>query len=98
MNAFLVSRIRVKDPAKMQEYAQAAGPTIASYGGQLVVRGTFAKPLLGEADDHQATTIIQFPDLAAIDACFSSPEYQALTALREAAGDMQLLAYEDLAN
>ncbi len=97
MNAFLVSRIRVKDPAKLQEYAQAAGPTITAHGGRLVVRGTLAKPLLGVADDHQATSIIQFPDLSAVETWFTSPEYRALTTLREAAGDMQLIAYEDLA-
>lgn len=94
MNAFFVSRIRVKDPAKMKEYAQATGPTIAAHGGRLAVRGAVAKALLGEADDHQVTSVVTFPDMAAIEAWFTSPEYVQHTALRDAAGDMQFIAYE----
>lgn len=94
MNAFFVSRIRVKDPAKMKEYAQATGPTIAAHGGQLSIRGTMAKALLGEAEDHQITSVVTFPDLASVEAWFTSPEYVQHTALRDAAGDMQFIAYE----
>ena len=94
MNAFFVSRIWVKDPVKMKEYAQATGPTIAAFGGKLAVRGTTPKILLGDVENHQVTSVVTFPDLAAIQAWFTSPEYLQHSALREAAGDMQFVAYE----
>lgn len=94
MNAFFVSRIRVKDPAKMKEYAEATGPTIAVHGGKLSVRGALAKTLLGEAEDHQVTSVVAFPDLAAIEAWFTSPEYRQHSALRDEAADMQFIAYQ----
>lgn len=94
MSAFFVSRIRVKDPAKMKAYAEATGPTIAAHGGKVAVRGAFAKTLLGAAENDHLTSIVTFPDLAAVDTWFASPEYQQHSALREAAGDMQFAAYE----
>ncbi len=94
MSAFFISRIRVKDPVKMKAYAEATGPTIAAHGGQLAVRGAIAKTLLGKADDHDVTSVVKFPDMAAIEAWFTSPDYTKHSALREAAGDMQFVAYD----
>ena len=94
MKAFFVSRIRVKDAEKLQDYAKAAGPTLAAHGGELAVRGSMAKALLGEADDHHVTSVVTFPDLAAVEAWFTSPDYTQHAALRDAAGDMQFVAYE----
>ena len=48
MTAFFVSRIKVKDPIKMQEYAAATGPTIAAHSGALVLRGGAVTTLIGE--------------------------------------------------
>ncbi len=93
MSAFIIARVLVRDPAKFQEYAQAAGPTIAAHGGQVIQRGKFAEALLGDAEAH-SIGIMEFPDLSSIQAWFSSPDYQALTDLREQAADMELVAYE----
>jgi uncharacterized protein (DUF1330 family) len=94
MTAFFVSRIKVSDPAKMQEYAQATGPTIGAHGGKLVLRGAFAKTLIGENAGKHMTSIVEIPDIAALDTWFNSPEYQAHSALRDSAGEMQFVAYE----
>ncbi len=94
MTAFFVSRIKVSDPAKMKEYAQAAGATVGAHGGKLVLRGDFAKTLIGESADNHITAIVEFPDLATLDVWFNSPEYQSLNALRDSAGEMQFVAYE----
>ncbi|WP_162917295.1 DUF1330 domain-containing protein [Dongia deserti] len=95
MSAFLVSRIKVRDPAQMKAYGAAAAPTVAAHGGEVLARGNFAEALLGTGAPH-ATGVIRFPDLAAIHAWFGSPEYRALTDLREAAGEMEFLVYEAL--
>jgi len=94
MTAFFVSRITVNDPAKMQEYAQATGPTIAEHGGKLVLRGASAKTLIGDEAGKHMTSIVEFPDLKAVDTWFNSPQYQAHAELRVQAGEMQFVAYE----
>lgn len=94
MTAFFVSRIKVRDPAKMQAYAAATGPTIAAHGGSLVLRGKADKTLVGNDDGPHLTSIVQFPDLSALDGWFSSPEYQQHSTLRDEAGEMQFVVYK----
>ena len=94
ITAFFVSRIKVKDPAKMQEYAAATGPTIAAFDGALVLRGGAVKTLVGDEAGQHVTSVAQFPDLDALTAWFESPEYQEHVALRDAAGEMQFVAYQ----
>jgi len=95
VSAFLVSRIKARDPEQMKAYGAAAAPTVAAHGGEVLVRGNFAEALLGTGA-HHATGVIRFPDPAAARAWFASPEYQALTDLREAAGEMEFFVYEAL--
>lgn len=94
MKAFFVSRIKVKDPAKMQEYAAATGPTIAAHGGKLVLRGGAVTTLIGEDAGQHMTSVVQFPDIEALTAWFGSPEYQQHAALRDEAGEMHFVAYQ----
>ena len=94
MTAFFVSRIKVKDPAKMQEYAAATGPTIAAHSGALVLRGGAITTLIGDDAGQHMTSVVQFPDIDTLTAWFNSPEYQQHAALRDEAGEMQFVAYQ----
>lgn len=94
MTAFFVSRIRVKNKDKMQEYAQATGPTIGAHNGKLVLKGAADSTLLGNDAGAHITSIVEFPSLDELNAWFNSPDYQAFTNLREQAGEMQFVAYE----
>ena len=94
MTAFFVSRIKVNDPAKMQEYATATGPTIAAHSGALVLRGGAVTTLIGEDAGQHMTSVVQFPDIDALTVWFNSPEDQEHAALRDEAGEMQFVAYQ----
>jgi uncharacterized protein (DUF1330 family) len=94
MTAFFVSRIKVKDPEKMQAYAAATGPTIAAHGGSLVLRGKAEKTLVGTDPGPHVTSVVQFPDLKTLNGWFNSNDYQQHTELRDAAGEMQFVVYE----
>lgn len=94
MTAFFVSRIKVKDSAKMQEYAAATGPTIAAFGGTLVLRGGAIRTLIGDDAGQHVTSIVRFPNIEALTAWFESPEYQKYATLRDEAGEMQFVAYQ----
>lgn len=92
MSAFFVATVTIKDPQKFQEYGQKAGPTVAAFGGELMLRGKTAEVLAGSAQ-HQATVVIKFPDTAAINKWYNSDAYQAIIPLRDEAVDMTLVSY-----
>lgn len=94
MTAFFISRVKINDPTKMQEYAAATGPTIAAHGGALVLRGASVETLIGNDVAQHMTGVVQFPDIDALNAWFNSPDYQKHTALRDEAGEMQFVAYQ----
>ena len=95
MTALFVARIRVQDPDKMKAYSAAVAPTIAAHGGEVLVRGRFAAALLGAGVAHM-TAIMRFPSVDMIEGWLASPEYQALTAIRDAAGEAEFMAYDVL--
>ena len=94
MTAFFVSRIEVKDADKLQAYAAATGPTIGAHGGSLVLRGKSEKTLVGEEVGTHMTSVVQFPDMKALDGWFGSAEYQQHAELRDEAGNMHFVAYQ----
>ena len=95
MSALMVSRIKVRDPAKLGQYLQAVQKLAAPYGAEMVFRGRRQKTIAG--DDDNAMVVVRFPDAESIDALFSSDAYRPLEALREEAAEMQMTSYETLA-
>ncbi|WP_341711821.1 DUF1330 domain-containing protein [Erythrobacter sp.] len=93
MSAFFVVTATIKDPDKYHAYAQGVGPTLAAHGGKALKRGKAVRALAGELA-HQSIVIVEFPELAALEAWHASEEYQALIPLRSEAADMTITAYE----
>ena len=82
MAALLVAFAKIKDAAKLQEYSSAAGPTIVAAGGSIVARGKFKAALAGSFD-ADSCLIARFESVAAAQAWYQSPAYQALVPLRD---------------
>ncbi len=93
MSAFFIATVKIKDQGKFQEYAQKAGASLKSFGGELLERGQARAVLAGSAD-HNAAAIIRFPTLSAVNDWYASQPYQAIIPLREEAADMTIVAYE----
>lgn len=93
MTAFFIANVTVKNPEKFQEYAQKAGATFASHGGEPVLRGKTAEVLAGSAD-HQAVGIVKFPDQNSLLAWYNSAAYQAILPLRDEAAEMTIVTYD----
>jgi uncharacterized protein (DUF1330 family) len=94
MAAYLIAHAKIKDPAKLQEYAAAAGPTLAAFGGAPVARGKVAAVLAGQ---HQGDTtlIVKFPDVQSAKNWYNSPAYQALIAIRDQAIEPTFVLLEE---
>jgi uncharacterized protein (DUF1330 family) len=91
--AYAIGHITVKDAALWDEYRSKVPDTIAPWHAELVFRGELAAIFAG-SHAHRDTVVIRFPSLAALQAWYRSPAYQALIPLRERAADVVLLAYE----
>lgn len=93
MTALIVARFDVKNAAKMDAYAIAAGPTVLAHGGEFVAIGEKVTALVGE-EERQSVAMVRFPDVASAKTWFTSPEYTACKPLREEAAEMQFTLYE----
>lgn len=94
MAAYVIGHISIKDPRKWAEYRGRVPDSLAGWGAELVFRGVRSDLLAGR-HAHTDTVVIRFPDRAAVRGWYASPAYQALIPLREAAAEVDLIAYEE---
>lgn len=94
MPALLIALVKIRDPAKLQAYSAAAGPTIAAAGGTVLGRGKRVETLAGNLDVDNAL-IARFPSAAAAHDWYHSAPYQALVALRDEAMQPSFLVLEE---
>ncbi len=96
MPAYLIAEHTIIDAAKFEEYRTKVGPMIARHGGRYLTRGGSHTVL--EKDNAvwqpDRVVIIEFPDMAALNAWYASPDYQPLIALRQHAATDMLITLE----
>ena len=74
--AYWISCYRsIGDPARLAEYAKAAGPVIQAAGGRFLARG--APTRVFEYGVLQRTIVIEFESVAQAIAAYESQAYQA---------------------
>lgn len=84
MSAYLIALVEVTDAEAYKAYAARAPEAIASYGGTYLIRG--AQPKVMEGDwPIDRMVVLEFPDMAAAERFYNSPEYQEILPLRQAA-------------
>lgn len=93
MSAYLISNIDVHDDQAYGQYRSRVPQIIASHGGRFIVRGGAVHVLEGDPDAHRLV-VIQFPNFAAAQAFYNSPEYQEIIPLRTEVSDGSLLIVE----
>jgi uncharacterized protein (DUF1330 family) len=93
MSAYLIANIEVHDDDAYEAYRSRTRAIIEGHGGHFIVRGGKVHMLEGEPWAHRLV-IIEFPDLAAAQRFYDSPEYQEIIPLRTRASDGALLIVE----
>ena len=79
MTAYWISIYReISDEAKLQAYAELAGPALEGAGGTFIVRG-FPEQTY-EAGEQTRTVVIEFESVDAARAAHDSPAYAAALA------------------
>ena len=82
MPAYFIVRAVVHDPIAFHEYVSRSPAVLAGFGGRHIVRGgrviTFEGP-----EETRRIVIAEFPDFAAAEACYRSPDYQSIISHRK---------------
>ena len=103
MAAFLiVHRREITDPEKLKDYRKGVNSTIAKFGGKVVVRADGFEVLEGDwhpgrkRDDSmpERITVVEFPDIKALKAWYSSEDYAGLKSIRQASSKSDVVAVE----
>ena len=93
MTAYVIAQLTVTDPAGFEAYRQAAVPVVEAYGGRFLVRGSALSALEGDPD-RPSVIVLEFPDKAAAERFYTSPEYRAILPLRLKASSGTVIVVE----
>lgn len=94
MPAYLIAEQKITDPVKLEEYRNRVAATIAQFGGRHLTKAGSHRLLEPGYWQPDRVVIIEFPDMAALEAWYRSPEYQPLIELRRSATVDMLIALE----
>ena len=89
---YLVAHLRVHDEDGFEKFKQMAGPTIAEYGGKVLVREP--NPDVREGKRSGIALVIEFESIETARKFYESEKYQAAKAVREMASDTHLILVE----
>jgi len=90
--AYMVIFAQIADRAAfLNGYSKATAPLVEKYGGRYVLRAPGGKLLEGIWGDGASAAISEWPNEAAIEAFWNSPEYAEAKKLRENISDVQVM-------
>jgi uncharacterized protein (DUF1330 family) len=81
MTALIIVDLTPIDKEKLTEYSAEAAKTLITFNGEFLAKGSIL-PLHGESA-FTTKVVIQFPSKEKALNWYNSPEYQAITQLRE---------------
>jgi len=94
MPAYVIADVRdAWDAEALAEYRRRNTDAVAAHGGRFVVRGGEVELLEGEWDTRRVV-VMEFPDVAAARAWWTSAEYEAIKPLRRGASDTRIILVE----
>jgi uncharacterized protein (DUF1330 family) len=89
---YWIAHVDVHNPEGYKAYVAANGAVFAKYGARFLVRaGPFEGP---EGATRSRHVVLEFSDYATALACYRSPDYQALVAMRSPHADADLVIVE----
>jgi uncharacterized protein (DUF1330 family) len=93
MAAYVIADVTVKDPETYAEYRKQVPATVAKHGGRFLVRGGAWEPLEGDWRPGRVV-VLEFPDVAAAKAWYTSQEYGPLIKIRQSASTGHVILVE----
>lgn len=90
MSVYIVADIDIRDAATYETYKQGVQATVDKYGGRFLVRGGAATTVEGKWSPKRLI-VIEFPDMARLEAWYASPDYKPLLDIRLGASTGSLI-------
>lgn len=90
MPAYVIADLKVKDAAAYEAYKTGVAATVSKFGGRFLVRGGEVKAFEGDWKPERLV-LIEFPDMAKLEAWYHSADYAPLLDIRLAASDGRLI-------
>ncbi len=95
MAAFLIADVTLTDDAWVPDYAAAVHDIAAKHGGKYLSRSGNITTLEGDATETTIIALIQFPDMAALQAFVDDPDYAPHAKARQAGSKSWFRAIDD---
>lgn len=96
MAAYMIVLAQVKDRARfIEEYGKPTAALIEQFGGQYVLRAPGVASLEGHDFSGTSAVISVWPDKAAIQRFWDSPEYATLKEARQTLADAHVMMVEE---
>ncbi len=95
MPGYVVANYMINDPEAFEKYPPAVGPTLAQYGGQLLVADRSVRPVEGKP--QSVIVIVEFESVEAAQRWYDSPENTAVKGLRTSTTEGWLAIADGLA-
>jgi len=93
MPAYVIVEVSINDPVAYERYKEMAPPSIATYGGRYIVRGSPPQTLEGTWCPPRFV-MLEFPSGEQARAWWSSHEYAPAKALRQSCANTEMLLVE----
>ncbi|MGA7329776.1 MAG: DUF1330 domain-containing protein [Rhodomicrobium sp.] len=94
MVAYWIGEHKITDAEKFEDYIRQVVPTIERFGGRYLTRPGTHKIYENAHWQPDRVVIVEFRDMAALNAWYDSAEYQPLIALRQASSIDMLIVLE----
>lgn len=95
MAAYMIVLAKIADrEAFIESYGKPAGALVARFGGRYVLRGPGISLLEGDWGEGASAVISEWPDMATLNAFWTSPEYAEIKTAREEIADCRVWAIE----
>ena len=91
---YLVAHLSVHDKEGFEKFKQMAGPTIAEYGGKVLVRNP--TPEVREGSNSGTAVVIEFESIENARKFYESDKYTEARAVRASAADTDLILVDGI--
>lgn len=93
MPAYVIVQVDVQDPETYEKYKPMVPPTIAAYGGRVIVRGGKTDILEGDWSPRRLV-MLEFASVEQAKKWWASEEYAEAKALRQRSAKTQMIVVE----
>lgn len=95
MTVYVIADIKVNDDSWIPGYAASVHEIVHRHGGKYLARSGNVKTLEGEPLDTTLIALLEFPDIEAVEAFASDPEYAPYGKARQAGSDSRFQLIDD---